>query len=380
MAEDSDVEKTEPATPQRLEKSREEGQVPRSTELATFAVVLAGAAGLWFAGGGLASDLKALMRGALSFERELAYDPALLANELYSRAVQALLAYLPFGLIVYIAAFLAPLMMSGWVFSSKALAPDVKRLNPAKGLARMFSSQSAVGLAKSLAKVAVLTAAALWAAVLFKEDVLRLASVALTPALTQAASIIGASFFALVAAMLLIVAMDIPYQLWSHHHKLRMTRDEVRRDAKESEGDPHLKAHVRNMQRETSRKRMMAQLPNADVVVTNPSRYAVALVYRGGEMRAPQVLAKGMNLIAARMLEVAAEHRIPVLEAPPLARALYRHAELEREIPAALYSAVAEVLAYVYQLSSYRAEGGRQPPVAPTQIEVPAELDPGASA
>ena len=379
MAEESDVEKTEPASAHRLEQAREEGQVPRSTELATFAVVLAGAAGLSLAGADLSRDLQSLMRGTLSFGRELAFDPGVLTNELYTRTGQALVAYLRIGLIVYFAALCAPLLMSGWVFSSKALMPDFQRINPARGLARMFSIQSVVDLVKSLAKVAVLGGAALWAAWLFKEDVMRLAMLPLPQALAHGGTIIGASFFALVGAMVFIVAMDIPYQLWSHHDKLRMTRDEVRRENKESEGDPHTKARVRSLQREVSRRRMMAQVPKADVVVTNPSHYAVALSYRGSEMRAPQVVAKGMNLVAERIREIAAEHQIPVLEAPPLARALYRHAELDREIPAALYAAVAEVLAYVYQLSRYRAQG-RQAPVAPAQIEVPAELDPGAAA
>jgi flagellar biosynthesis protein FlhB len=378
MADQSDVERTEPASPRRLEQAREEGQVPRSTELSTFAVVLAGAAGLSLMGGELARALQSLVRGALSFERASAFDSGVLVDELYARVGQALLAYLPFGLVVYAAALGAPLLMSGWLFSSKVLVPDFSRLSPAKGLARMFSTQSLMELLKALAKVTVISAAALWAAAMYKEDVLRLVALPLPQALAHTASILGSSFFALVGAMILIVGLDVPYQLWSYHHKLRMTRDEVRRESKESEGDPHTKARVRSLQREVSRRRMMAQVPKADVVVTNPSRYAVALSYKGGEMRAPRVVAKGMNLIAARIREIAAEHRIPVLEAPPLARALHRHAELDREIPAPLYAAVAEVLAYVYQLSRARAQG-REAPVAPARIEVPAELDPGSS-
>lgn len=376
MADQSDVERTEPASPRRLEQAREEGQVPRSTELSTFAVVLAGAAALSLAGGDLAAELRSLMRGALAIERESAFDSGVLVEELSARAGQALLAFLPFGMIVYAAALGAPLLMSGWMFSSKVLVPDFARLSPAKGLQRMFSTQSLVELLKALAKAAVLGAAALWAAGQYKEDVLRLVSLPLPQGLAHTAGILSASFFALVGAMIFIVALDVPYQLWTYHHKLRMTRDEVRREAKESEGDPHTKARVRSLQREVSRRRMMAQVPKADVVVTNPSRYAVALSYRGGEMRAPQVVAKGMNLIAERIREIAAEHRIPVLEAPPLARALHRHAELDREIPAALYAAVAEVLAYVYQLSRSRAQG-REAPLAPARIDVPAELDPG---
>jgi flagellar biosynthetic protein FlhB len=212
---------------------------------------------------------------------------------------------------------------------------------------------------------------------MFREDVLRLPLLPVSRALDQSSSVVGLSFLALLGVMLAIVAIDVPYQLWSFYRKLRMTRDEVRREMKETEGDPHVKARVRSVQRDVARRRMMAQVPKADVVVTNPTRYAVALSYRGDEMRAPRVVAKGMNLIAARIREIAESHRIPVVEAPSLARALHRYATLDREVPAALFAAVAEVLAYVYQLARWRARGG-VPPVLPTDLAVPAVLDPEA--
>ena len=378
MAEESDLERTEPASQRRREQAREEGQVARSGELSTFAIALAGAATLWFAGGRLSQGLQAIVHRSLSFDRARAFDPALLPDELRAEAAQALLAFIPFGIALLAAATLAPLLLSGWNFTARALAPDFERLDPLAGLRRMFSWQSLVELAKSLAKAALITLASMWVMWFFVERVLGLSALPLPQAVAQAASVVGLSFLVLVGAMQLIVAVDVPYQLWSFGRRLRMTRDELRKELKETEGDPHLKARVRSLQREAARRRMMAQVPKADVVVTNPSHYAVALRYRNSEMRAPQVVAKGMNLIAARIREIAEENAVPVLEAPPLARALYRHSELDREIPAALYAAVAQVLAWVLQLAHWRAHGGVPPP-APGAIKIPAGLDPGAS-
>jgi flagellar biosynthetic protein FlhB len=175
--------------------------------------------------------------------------------------------------------------------------------------------------------------------------------------------------------MLLVVLLDVPYQLWRYYTQLKMTREEIRQEVKESEGDPHIKARIRSMQREVARRRMMSEIPTADVVVTNPTHYAVALKYSEGAMRAPRVVAKGADLLAARIREEAGNHHVPILEAPPLARALYRHTELEQEIPVALYTAVAEVLAYVYQLKRYQTAGGDRPEV-PVDLSVPADMDP----
>jgi len=191
--------------------------------------------------------------------------------------------------------------------------------------------------------------------------------------------LLGSSFLIMAASMALIVAVDIPVQIWDHERKLRMTREEVRQENKETEGDPQVKAHIRSQQREMARRRMMAEIPRADVVVTNPAHYAVALRYQDGAMRAPRVVAKGAHLLAARIRALAEEHQVPILGAPPLARALYRHAELGDEIPAALYTAVAEVLAYVYQLRRHREDGSPMPQ-PPELLPLPAGLDPGTSA
>lgn len=379
MAEESDLEKTEPASERRIEQAREEGQVARSPELATFVVVAAGVAALWGLAAHVGHALQSLIRDALGFEPGLAFDAGALPGVLQGQAGRALLAFLPFGGLMLVAALAAPLLLHGWLFSPQAMAPDFTRLNPVSGLQRMLSWNSLAELGKSLLKAALLTAVAWWVGMALVGDILQLARLPLGAALERSGGILGLTALALLGAMLLVAAIDVPYQLWSYGRKLRMTRDELRREMKETEGDPQLKARVRSLQREAARRRMMAQVPKADVVVTNPTRYAVALRYREGAMRAPQVVAKGALRIAERIRELAAEHGVPVVEAPPLARALYRHAPIDREIPQALYAAVAELLAYVYQLRVSLSKGGKAPP-PPAAIDVPPGLDPEAAA
>jgi len=375
MAEESDQDKTEPASPQRLEKAREEGQVVQSRELATFVVLMTSGATLWTMAGNLGQTLSNIVRGGLQFEPGIARDSAHVMAQLSSQFFEAALALAPFFLLVVVAALASPLLLRGWLFSSKALAPKFNRLNPFSGIKRMFSSQGLIELVKSLAKVALLGGVAVW---LIWSNVGSIFSLSMEPsplAIQHMGDIIGRIFLLVSGAMIFIVAIDLPYQLWSHFKKLRMSKEELRREAKESEGDPHLKAHIRAQQREVARRRMMSEIPTADVVVTNPTHYAVALKYSEGKMRAPRVVAKGADAVAARIRELAAEHKVPLLEAPPLARALFRHTELGDEIPAKLYAAVAEVLAYVFQLRHYQQVGGIYPD-APTALPVPPELDP----
>jgi flagellar biosynthetic protein FlhB len=204
---------------------------------------------------------------------------------------------------------------------------------------------------------------------------LALSTEPLTAGSAHLADLLLVGFISIVCALVVIALIDVPYVLWHYSNKLKMTREEVRQEAKESEGDPHVKGRIRQMQREMARRRMMSEVPGADVVVTNPTHYAVALKYAEGKNRAPVVVAKGADEVAAKIREIAAEHKVALLEAPPLARALYKHTELGDEIPAALYTAVAEVLAYVFQLRAYGKQGGVRPSV-PTELDVPAELDP----
>jgi len=374
MADDSDLERTEPASPRRLEKAREEGQVPRSQELTTFTLLMAASGSLWIMGSLIIQKLSILLESGLQIEREIAFNPALLSSRLFQLALDGLLAIAPLLAGLVIVALVSPMLLSGWLFSSKALMPDFKRLNPANGFKRIFSSHGLIELVKAIAKAGVIggvAAGIIWS---HKQDVLDLISMSLDVSLPSMARLIGMTFMLIVSAMLLLVVIDIPFQLWNHARQLRMSKEDLRKEAKEDEGDPQVKARVRSMQREMARRRMMAEVPKADVVVTNPTHYAVALKYQDHSMRAPKVVAKGSQLIAARIRELAAEHHIPVLEVPPLARALYHHVELESEIPETLYTAVAHVLAYVFQLKRYQTTGGAAPQLSP-DITVPAELD-----
>jgi flagellar biosynthetic protein FlhB len=272
------------------------------------------------------------------------------------------------------------MLLSGWVFAPASLAPDVARLNPVRGFKNLFSPNSVAELAKTLAKCALLGGIGAFCIVHFWGQMQELALRSPVSATGQLGSAMVSAFLALVGGLIVIALIDVPHQLWRHHKGLRMTREEVRQEQREMEGDPQLKARIRSLQRAAARQNMMAAVPKANVIVTNPSHYAVALEYRDGDMRAPRVVAKGMNLVARRIREIGEEHRVPVLEAPPLARALYRHAAIGSEIPQALYTVVAQVLAYVYQVERFRERGGAAP-VAPAALEVPAGLDPlGAGA
>ena len=375
MSEESDQEKTEPASPRRLEKSREDGQLPRSPELSTFAVLMAAGSGLWLMGDHLTGQLKALMKEGLQVPRDIGFDSGLLTERLFDLSSQALVAFTPFFVLMVLVAVAAPLLLSGWLFSWKPLTPDFSRLSLIKGVGRMFSLNSLLELSKALLKAALIGGAGAWTVWHNKEAVLSLIAAPLAVGAGHMGDLVAMSFLAIAGTMVLIAAVDVPFKLWDHHRKLKMTKEEVRKEAKETEGDPQVKANIRARQREMARKRMMSEIPKADVIVTNPTHYSVALKYEDGKMRAPRVVAKGSHLLALKIREIAQQHQVPIMEAPPLARALYNHAELGDEIPQTLYNAVAEVLAYIYQLRRYREYGGKAPDL-PNALEVPAELDP----
>lgn len=377
MAEDSDLERTEPASPRRIEQAREKGQIARSRELNTFAVLLGGGGALLLMGEELIGKLSGMMRQGLTLTRVDAFDSFAMLERLRHLTSDILIAFLPFLLILVVAAVASSMLMSGWLFSFKALQPDFGRLNPLKGVARIFSSMGLVELAKAVAKSALIGGVGVWFISHNLDVMLGLITESVDQGLGHLGRLVGHTFFVIAGSMILIVAIDVPFQLWNHAKQLRMTKEELRQEHKESEGDPQIKARIRQQQRDAARRRMMAEVPKADVIVTNPTRYAVALRYQDKGMRAPQVVAKGSYLLAERIRELAEEHGVPILQAPPLARALYRHGELGGEIPAALYTAVAEVLAYVYHLREYQSKGGAEPTL-PNDLPVPAHLDPEA--
>jgi flagellar biosynthetic protein FlhB len=374
MAEDSDLERTEPASQRRIEQAREKGQVARSRELTTVAVLLAAGGGLTFMGGGMMEHMRALMKNALTLDRASVFDPGHMLLHLHQYSLDILLVFLPLLGLMLLATVAFSVLVSGWLFTVDALAPDFSRLDPLKGVTRIISWSGVVEMLKAVFKAGLIGGVAFWVVWQDVDGVIALVSEPLESGVAHVAGMVGFTFMAVSASLLLIVAIDVPYQLWNHSKQLKMTKEEVRQEGKETEGDPQVKARIRALQRESARRRMMAEVPKADVIVTNPTHYAVALRYQENKMRAPQVIAKGAALIALRIRELGEENNVPILEAPPLARALYRHAELGQEIPAKLYTVVAEVLAYVYQLRRYNTYGGAQPE-APRELPVPPELD-----
>jgi flagellar biosynthetic protein FlhB len=375
MAEDSDLEKTEPASPRKLEQAREEGDVPRSRELATSTILLGGGAAFWLAGEGLLRRINQMLANGLSFERAHAFDMNLLVQHLGVGLFDVAIGLAPIGAILVLVALASPLLIGGWLFSGKALQPKFSRMNPIKGIGNMFSVHALVELVKAVGKAGLVGAVA-WLVIATQLNAMLALSVEpLQSAGSHLGSLLLTGFIAIVGALVVITLIDAPYQMVHYANKLKMTREEVRKESKETDGDPQVKARIRQTQREMARRRMMAEVPTADVVVTNPTHYAVALKYTEGKMKAPKVVAKGADEVAAKIRELAQENRVPLLEAAPLARALYRHAELGDEIPSALYTAVAEVLAYVFQLRLYAKHGGARPQ-EPHDLEVPPQLDP----
>lgn len=353
--------------------------MPQSRELSAFTVLAAAVGGFWVMGGWFSQHATAIVRHGLTFSREAAVNPQDLAATFLSLSLQGLLMATPLFVLTIAAAIATPFAIGGWVFAPNVLSVKFERIDPIKGFGRMFSWHSVGELVKAVLKAALIGGVIYWVVSRQQDHLFSLMTQPVDLALASFGRMVIFAALALVGGLAVIAAIDVPFQLWRHYRDLRMTREELRQELKELEGDPQLKARIRSQQREIARRRMMTEVPKADVVVTNPTHFAVALRYDSDSMGAPQVVAKGMNLVAQRIRELAEEHRVPVLEAPPLARALYRHSDLGDQIPAALYTAVAEVMAYVYQLNQYFAGSGAVPSV-PQDIPVPAELDPGVAA
>ncbi|MGB4065154.1 MAG: flagellar biosynthesis protein FlhB [Azonexus sp.] len=377
MAEDSDLEKTEEPTSRRIEQAREKGQVPHSRELGTFLVLIVAGATFWMMGGWFMQRSMAIVKKGFTVESEVMREPALMLPRLAEISGDALFAFSPLLGLILLAAVLPPFFLNAWVFSPQALVPDFNRLNPLTGFGRMFSWNSLMELGKAVLKAGLLGGVAVALVWKQRDEIFGLLSEPLDAGLVHAGNLVSFSFLIMAATLVLVVAADVPFQLWQYFDKLKMTKEEVKQEMKEMMGDPHVKGRIRSLQMQAARKRMMAAVPTANVVVTNPTHFAVALAYQTG-MAAPKVVAKGAGAIAQRIRELAHENAVPIMEAPPLARALYKHAGLDSEIPSALYSAVAEVLAYIYQLANWRQVGGTYP-VPPRDLPVPPELVPEAA-
>lgn len=377
MAEESDLEKTEEPSGRRIEQAREQGQVPHSRELGTFLVLIVAGSAFWMMGSWFTQRSMAIFRKGFAIDSKFMHEPAQMLPRLTDISVDALFAFSPLLALLLVAALLPPFVLNAWVFAPKALVPDLNRMNPLTGFGRMFSWNSLMELGKAVLKAVLVGGVAVLLIWKERDEIFGLLAQPLEAGLAHAGNLVSFSFLILVSALVLVVAADVPFQLWQHFDKLKMSKDEVKQEMKEMMGDPQVKGRIRSLQMQAARKRMMSAVPQANVIVTNPTHYAVALSYQAG-MSAPKVVAKGMGAIALRIRELAAEHAVPVLEAPPLARALYKHAALDSEIPAALYNAVAEVLAYIFQLANWRQVGGVYP-MPPQDLPVPAELVPEAA-
>jgi len=376
VAEESEngQEKTEQPTPKKLREAKQKGQVPRSKELNTMTIMVIGAGGLMMMGGFMIDRLSTLMSNGFSLTRAEVFGAEAPLVKFEQALSEALSGISPFLFLMTVTAIFTPLLIGGWTFSVEAIAFKGDRINPINGLKRIFSSKGLMELIKAMAKFLLVSTVAmvfLWSK---SDEFLGLGLQPLPVALAHGAWLIGQSFLVVSAGLIVIAAIDIPFQLWDHSQKLKMTLQDVRDELKDTEGKPEIKSKIRQLQQEMAQRRMMDAVPDADVIITNPTHYAVALKYQHDKMSVPVVVALGKGLVAMRIREIAQQHEVEIFEAPPLARALHAQSKLNQEIPTHLYFAVAQVLAFVYQLRTARQQGSEIPqrpdPYMPTDEEV----------
>lgn len=350
MADSEQGDKTEDASPKRLQDARERGQIPRSRELGNFATMIGGSAVLLVIGGSLAARMAQIMRSGLSIGPERLADPQSMTATLSDGILGTVWILLPIFGVLIVLVLLAAIALGGWNFSPRAMAPDFSRMNPLSGLARLFGLQGWSELAKALLKCAVVGGVCAGVTTHLFAPAMTLGHMTPRSAIGGAAGLLARAFVWLSASLVIIAAVDVPLQIFQFNRSMRMSLQELRDEAKDSNGRPETKNRIRQMQQQIARRRMMHKVPKADVVIVNPTHFAVALKYDPAKMRAPLVLAKGVDLVAANIRRVAAEHHVAVFEAPQLARALHASTDLDREIPSGLYMAVAQVLSYVFRI------------------------------
>ncbi|NHN39413.1 flagellar biosynthesis protein FlhB [Pseudomaricurvus alcaniphilus] len=371
--EDSSQEKTEEPTQKRIDKAREDGQVPRSRELTTSAILLGGTIGLFTLGPYMSQRLLDIIRFNFVLEREAMFDPSYMIRHLTHSFGDALWSLVPLFVILVVVSILGPIALGGWLWSTKAMAPKASRMNPMEGLKRMFGVKALMELVKALGKVILILSLAIVLLKMMQQDMLDLARQAVKPAIVDSMLIAGWAAIALAAITMFIVLLDVPFQIWDNSRKLKMSRQDIKDEMKDSEGKPEVKGRIRQLQREMANNRQLAAVPEADVVITNPTHFSVAVKYDPDNMNTPIVVAKGADFFALKIREVAKANDIQIMESPVLARAIYHTTEVDQEIPAGLYMAVAQVLAYVFQLRNYRRGKGERPPY-PRKIKVPKDM------
>ena len=372
MAADTGQERTEQATPKRLREAREKGQVPRSKELNSMALLMGAAGGFLLMGETMLLGLQEILTSGLAIEHAQLMDKKNIMEFFGNMLLQSLLIMAPMFLLLTVVVIMTPLGLGGWSFSTKAISFKLEKLDPVKGMGRIFAWRGLMELLKVLAKfalVAVIAGLIIWSLV---DELMGLGGEPIGQALAHVAQLCGWSFMASSSVLIIIAAIDVPFQLWQHNRQLKMTKQEVKDEGKETDGRPEVKGRIRSLQKELSQRRMMEAVPEADVVITNPTHYAIALRYDQSSMQAPVVVAKGADLVAARIRLVADQNDVAIVSAPPLARALYASTELNQEIPAGLYIAVANILSYVYQINALQA--GDDMPDQPTDLPIPDEL------
>jgi len=368
MAEESGQERTEEPTPKRQADSKKKGQIARSRDFNTMAIVALAAACLLIMGGKFTDELSELMILGLSPSRAQIFDPIQMADLFLESVLQALIIISPFLIIMFLASLLAPILVGGWAFSWESLTPKFSKLNPISGIKKMFSAKSLMELIKTMAKFVLVTAVAIVVLWSQADSFLKLGSQSIGTAFSHAGELFGWGFLLLSIALIIIAAIDVPFQVWDHLRQMKMTLQEVKDEMKDSEGRPEVKGKIRQLQREMAERRMLEDVPQADVVITNPEHFAVALKYDQITGKAPMVVAKGADLIAASIRKVAIHNDVTLVEAPPLARAIFYNAEIGDEIPEALYLAVAQILAYVYHLKTAKEQGTEAPDIPSTTL------------
>jgi len=375
MAENENgTDRSEEATPERVRKSKEKGQVARSKELATASVLISAALAFLSFGGRLAHELSLMMTHALSFERSVIFSPEYMWLHITGSVKGLALPMFLILFMLFVISVLGSSLLGGMLFSTKAMMPKWSKLSPKAGLKRMLGVQAWVELLKSIMKVLVVICMVWWILASTFEHILHLSVTPMPASIYEALDMLIWMFLLLCCSMLLIVVIDVPYQIHKHNEELKMTKQEVKDEYRNSEGKPEVKQRIRQLQYEASQRKMMADVPDADVIVTNPTHYSVAIKYEQQGARAPFIIAKGVDFMALKIREVAREHEVPVMESPALCRAIYHTTEIGDEVPEELFIAIAQVLAYIYQLEQFRKGKSGRPKALPDDLKIPKDF------
>ncbi|QTL34253.1 flagellar biosynthesis protein FlhB [Pseudoalteromonas viridis] len=374
MAEDSGQERTEEPTDKKISDARKKGQVARSKELGTTFVLIFSAVALLLYGPDIAKGLYNMMGRMFTLNRNETYDTTKMFSVWGDAFSEIIFPLSMFVLIIMVAGVIGNTLLGGFNFSWQAAAPKASKMSPMKGIKRMFGPQAAIELVKSILKFVLVAGFAILLIKVFFYEILHLSIEQIPGSILHSLEILAWMFLALSCTMIIISAIDAPYQSYNHHKQLKMTLQEVKDEYKNSEGDPQIKARIRRTQREMSQRRMMQEVPDADVVVTNPTHYSVALKYDTEKAGAPMVIAKGVDELAMQIRKIAKGNEVPIVESPVLTRSLYHTTEVGDQIPQQLFTAVAQVLAYVFQLKKFNKGRGKRPVALKKDLPIPDEL------